>query len=99
MYISSTLQEAEACSERYNVTDYTVVSSDGSISVSINASSDVNNYTVTLNSTTAPNITRGFAYNISVVACINISDITCKSNTCQESTQFCRESKTIEVCK
>ena len=99
MYVSSTLQEAETCSERYNVTDYTVVSSDGSISVSINASSDVNNYTVTLDSTTAPNITRDFAYNISVIACIDISDTACNSIGCQESTQLCRESNTTEVCK
>ena len=72
------------CSERYRVTDYTVVSSDGSISVGINASSGVNSYTVTLDSANAPNLTRGFAYDISVIACNNLT---------------CRESKTIEVCK
>ena len=99
MHVTSTFQEAETCSERYNVTDYTVASSDGSISVSINASSGVNNYTVTLDSANAPNITRGFAYNISVIACIDISDTACNSNGCQESTQLCQESKTIEVCK
>ena len=98
-YHTSTLQEAETCSERYGVAGYTIVSSDGSIGVSINASSDVNNYTVTLNSANAPNISRGLAYNISVIACIDISDTACNSNSCQESTQFCRESKTIEVCK
>ena len=98
-YVTSTLQEAETCSQRYRVSDYTIVSSDGSISVNINASSDANNYTVTLNSATAPNISRGFAYNISVIACIDISDTACNSNSCQESTQFCRESKTIKVCK
>ena len=99
MYVTSSLQEAETCSERYNVTDYTVVSSDGSISVSINASSDVNSYNVTLDSVNAPNIKRGFAYNISIIACIDISDTACNSNGCQESTQLCRESKTIEVCE
>lgn len=87
------------CSERYRVIEYTIVSSDGSINVSINASADVNNYTVTLNSANTPNISQGFAYNISVIACIDISDTACNSNGCQESAQFCRESKTFEVCK
>ena len=99
MLLLCTLQEAEVCSERYSVSDYTIVSSDGSISVSINASADVNNYMVTMNSANAANISRGFAYNISVIACIDISDTACNSSGCQESTQFCRESKTIEVCK
>ena len=72
------------CSERYRVIEYTIVSSDGSINVSINASSDVNNYTVTLDSANSPNLTQGFAYDISVIACNNLT---------------CRESKTIEVCK
>ena len=72
------------CSERYRVTDYTVVSGDGSISVGINASSGVNSYTVTLDSANAPNLTRGFAYDINVIDCNNLT---------------CRESKTIEVCK
>ena len=99
LYITSALQEAETCSEKYSVSDYMVVSSDGSISINMNASSDVNNYTVILDSKSAPNLTRGFAYDISVIACIDISDITCNSNDCQESTQFCRESKTIDVCK
>ena len=94
-----TLQEAETCSEKYIVSDYTVVSTDGSIRVGINASSGVNNYTVTLDSVNAPNITRGFAYDISVIACIDISGTACSSNGCQESTQFCWESKTIKVCK
>ena len=72
------------CSERYSVTDYTVVSSDGSISVSVNASSDVSNYTVILDSANAPNLTQGFGYDISVIACNNLT---------------CRGSKSIEVCK
>ena len=95
----TTLQEAETCSKRYNVSEYTIVSSDGSISVSINASADVNNYNVSLDSANAPNISRGLAYNISAIACIDISDTACNSNGCQESTQFCRESKTVKVCK
>lgn len=59
MLLLCTLQEAEVCSERYSVSDYTIVSSDGSISVSINASADVNNYMVTMNSANAANISRG----------------------------------------
>ena len=82
--ILSPLQEAETCSDRYSVTDYRITSSDGSINVSVDALSNFNNYTVRLDQENAPNLVRGRAYDVSVVACNNLT---------------CKESQAILVCK